>query len=292
MDGGTRGCGGRRKVRGVEPFIGSEALAAGVLTPYELRRFHRRLLPNVFAVKGRPLALRDRTVAAWLWSRREGIISGLAAAALHGTKWVDADVPIELIWPNHRAVDGVITRNETLLDGEVQRLVGMPVTTPERTAFDLARRASFGAAVALLAALSRATGVKPQAVLDLAARHPHLRGLRRLPQVLDMVDPGAESPKETWLRLLLIDAGFPRPQTQIPVLDKSGYPRYFLDMGWPEVMVAAEYDGEQYRTDRYTFRNDIIRSEYIASLGWRRIRVVADDRRAGIVHRVRTAWSR
>ena len=65
----------------------------------------------------------------------------------------------------------------------------------------------------------------------------------------DLVDEGAQSPKETWLRLLLIEAGFPRPQTQIPVLAPDGYPRYYLDMGWPEFMVAVEYDGEQHRTD-------------------------------------------
>ncbi len=35
------------------------------------------------------------------------------------------------------------------------------------------------------------------------------------------MDAGAQSPKETWLRLLLIDAGFPRPQTQIPVFDNG-----------------------------------------------------------------------
>ncbi len=84
-------------------------------------------------------------------------------------------------------------------------------------------------------------------------------------------------------------AGFPRPRTQIPVYDDFGYARYFLDMGWEEVMVAVEYDGDHHRR-RDCFGNDIVRSEFIAHRGWRHIRVVAGMRPADIVNRVRRAW--
>ena len=60
---------------------------------------------------------------------------------------------------------------------------------------------------------------------------------------------GAQSPKETWLRLLLIDGGFPPPQTQIPLYE-NGYAVAFLDLGWPAIKLAVEYDGDQHRTDR------------------------------------------
>jgi hypothetical protein len=107
-------------------------------------------------------------------------------------------------------------------------------------------------------------------------------------RLLDLVDAGAQSPKETWLRLLLLDAGFPRPQTQIPVFE-NGYPRYYLDLGWEEFMVAVEYDGEQHRTDSRQYRGDISRSEFLDGLGWRRIRVLAGDRGPAVVRRVAQA---
>ena len=66
----------------------------------------------------------------------------------------------------------------------------------------------------------------------------------------------------------------------------DGYPRYYLDMGWPEFMVAVEYDGEQHRTDPAQYRSDVLRSEYIDGLGWRRIRVLAGHRREDVVARV------
>jgi very-short-patch-repair endonuclease len=269
-------------------FVGSEALAHGTLTRHELRTCHRRLLPDVYTPKRTSLTLEDRTVAAWLWSRGEGVVMGTAASAMLGAKWVDDDTPIELNWPNHRSPAGVVTRNETLLDHEVARLGAMAVTTADRTAFDLARRGPTWQAVANLDALARATQFMVDDVRALAVRHPHVKGLRRVDPVLDLVDAGAESPRETRLRLMLVDEGFPRPRTQIPVLGRDGRPRYYLDMGWEDLMVAVEYDG-RHHADRPIYSKDIIRLEYLNSLGWIVIRVVAEHRRAEIVHRVRLA---
>lgn len=270
-------------------FIGSEALSRGVLTRHELRTYYRRVLPDVYASNRKALTLEDRTAAAWLWSQRQGVVMGLAASAMLGAKWVDDDTAIELNWTNHRPPEGLVTRNESLLSDEVVQLGAMSVTTPERTAFDLARRGQLGQAVARLDALARATHLKLDDVQALGLRHPHVKGLRQVDRVLDLVDAGAESPQETWLRLLLIDAGFPRPRTQIPVPGTNGRPRYYLDMGWEQPMVAVEYDGKHH-TDRPVYTKDIIRLEYINSVGWIVVRVVAEHRRAEIVQRVSRAW--
>lgn len=190
-------------------FVGSEALARGVLTRHELRTSYRRVLPDVYTAKRTVLTLEDKTIAAWLWSGREGVVKGLAAAAMLGAKWVDRDIPIELNWGNHRPPTGVVTRNDTLLESEVARHGAMAVTTPERTAFDLGCRGPVGHAVARLDALARATHFKVGDVQELALRHPHVKGLRQLDRVLDLVDAGSESPQETRVRLMLIHAGFP-----------------------------------------------------------------------------------
>jgi hypothetical protein len=273
-----------------QPFVGSEALAAGALNRYALRKHYRAIMPNVYLEKRVDPSLRQRIVAAWLWSGRQAVIGGVAAAALHGANWVDDDVPVELIWRNARPPRGVLTRHQLLLDGETQRLGSLTVSTPERTAFDLGRRGTVGHAVARLDALARATDFKVSDVEELAARHPHTRGLRQLQAALDLTDPGAQSPKETWLRLLLINAGFPRPSTQIPVPGSDGYPRYFLDLGWEHIMLAVEYDGDLHRTDRPQFVKDVERLEYIRSVGWTHIRVLGEHRARDVIRRVRRAW--
>ena len=105
-----------------------------------------------------------------------------------------------------------------------------------------------------------------------------------------LVDAGAQSPKETWLRLLLINAGFPKPRTQIPVAGPDGFPRYFLDMGWEEVMLAVEYDGQQHWTDPRQYAADVDRQEYLGEIGWTLIRVVSRHRPYDVINRVRHAW--
>ncbi len=272
------------------PFIGSEALAAGDVSRHELRSCYRALMPNVYLGKWVTPSLRQRTVGAWLWSHREAVVAGAAASAMHGAKWVDDDAPVELIWRNARAPQGVLTRDELLLDGEFQRLDGLWVTTPPRTAFDLGRRGPLGRAVARLDALAAATEFKARDVEELAGNHRHTRGLRQLRAALDLVDAGAQSPKETWLRLLLIDAGFPRPRTQIPVPGPDGFPKYFLDMGWDDRMLAVEYDGEQHWTDPAQYAWDVERQEYVNRVGWNVIRVVARHRPGDVIRRVERAW--
>ncbi|PQM50200.1 hypothetical protein [Mycolicibacter virginiensis] len=273
-----------------QPFIGSEALAAGAVTWHELEKYYRSIAPNVYLDKRVTLALRHRTEGAWLWSHRQGVVSGLAASALHGANWVDDDATVELIWRNARAPHGIKTRADLILDGESQHLAGVVATTPERTAFDLGRRGPLRQAVARLDALANATHFKIDDVARLASRHRHTRGLRQLEAALYLVDAGAQSPKETWLRLLLSDAGFPRPQTQIPVLGPDGYPKYFLDMGWEDVTLAVEYDGDQHRTSRSQFVKDVERLEYIRQAGWTHVTVLAEHRGYDVVRRVREAW--
>ena len=272
-------------------FIGTEAVVAGKLSKYQLRAHCQRIFPDVYACpESGELSVEDRALAAVLWSRGRAVVTGVTASALHGAKWVDASAPIELNYPNNKTPPGIISRAETLFADEVRTRHALPITTLQRTMFDLARRGTLGQAVVRVDALANATGaVNADGVLDLMSRHPNVSGIRRVPKVLDLADAGAQSPRETWLRLLLIEAGFPRPETQIPVLREDGR-CYFLDMGWRDVMVAVEYDGEQHRLDRSIYRNDRTRSEYIAEVGWRRIRVVVGDRRAEIVERARRAW--
>ncbi|OBI54415.1 hypothetical protein [Mycobacterium sp. E787] len=272
-----------------EPFVGSAALASGALSRHQLRTRYRPVFPNVYVSNDARLSLKLRIAAAWLWSGGTATIVGAAAAALHGAEWIPDDVPIELNHTNTRPPPGVLIRRDALLEGETQVMDGRPVTTPERTAFDIGRRGAVRSAVVRLDALARATGFKADDVLRVAKCHPHAPGLRRLEAALQLVDPGAQSPRESYLRLLLIDAGFPQPQTQIPVLGADGIPVAHVDVGWEQYLVGVEYDGDQHQTDRRRYVHDIQRLETLDRMGWIIVRVVAEDHRANIVRRVRMA---
>ncbi len=271
-----------------EVFIGSEAIAAGHLTRHELQRWYRAIYRGIYVPKDATLTLRDRTAGAWLSSRRRAVIAGVAASALHGAPWIDCDVAVELISRSARPQQGLTVRDECIASDEITRVAGIPVTTPARTAYDLGRHLPRGQAVARLDALMWATPFSVEDVLLLAKRYPGARGLRRLRAALPLVDSGAASPKETWLRLLVIDAGLPAPETQIPVNDHYRTVAV-LDMGWERFKVAVEYDGDHHRSDRGQYVRDQRRLRRLADMGWIIIRVIAEDKPDDVVVRMRDA---
>lgn len=275
----------------VEPFIGSEAVAKGTVVKSALRTRYRKLFPDVYVNPEAELTPLVRARAGWLWSRRRGIVAGLSASAVHGAEWVEVGAPLELLHYKRNPLPGVRVRGDRIEDDEIAVIDEIPVTTPARTALDLGCWYPTGESVAAIDDLMRATALTLVEMETLVERYPGRRGVQLARIAVRLADPGAQSPKETWLRLLLIRAGLPRPKTQIPVSDEFGDVTYYLDMGWEDVKIAAEYDGEQHRRDRWRYRWDIKRRETLERLGWIVIRVVAGDRPAEIISRVRAAFA-
>ncbi len=273
-------------------FIGTEAVAGGTLTQRHLRKRYARVYRNVYRDNGPEFDARDRAVAAWLWSGMQAVVAGNSAAALLGAKWVDPNLPAELITNRTRPPPLIITRNETLLPGESAVVAGIPVTTPARTAFDVGRRPGFVVAMQRLDALARATRITADDVLPLMKLHSGARGMKQLRQALPMMDAGAESPQETSTRLVLVKGGVPRPDTQIVVCDEWGLIVARVDMGWEKWKVAVEFDGAQHWTDPLQRTKDIDRAAELERLGWRVIRVsygLLRNRPDVVVARVREA---
>jgi very-short-patch-repair endonuclease len=65
-----------------------------------------------------------------------------------------------------------------------------------------------------------------------------------------------------------------------------------LDMGWEEIKVAVEYDGDDHRANRRRFNKDIRRQEAVTNLGWINVRVTVEDTPGGIISRVSAARAR
>lgn len=273
-----------------EVFLGREAIGAG-MSRHTLQRWYRPIFRGVYIPKNAAPTLHDRTLGAWLTAGRDGVIGGVAASALHGAEWVGDDEAIEILVAERRRQSGLLIRMDRVGDDEVTEVGGLPVTNTARTAFDLGRYQRRSAAIGRLDALMRATQFVPTDVESLVRRYGPVRGVRQLRELLPLVDAGAQSPRESWLRLLLIDGGLPIPQTQIPVAD-AGVPIAFIDMGWERIKLGVEYDGDQHRTDRRQYVKDLRRLPMLQDLGWEMIRVIAEDRPAAVLARIREAFVR
>jgi hypothetical protein len=259
------------------PFLGSEALATKTLPERAMRALYEPVYPGVYVPTGIELTASQRAGAAWLWSRRRAVVAGNSAAALLGAKWVDPALDAELVHDNRKPPPTIVVHTDTLAPHETFVVDGIAVTTPARTAFDIGRRTTSRLqAVQRLDALTNATDVKITGVEAIIAEHSGARGLVRLRAVLPLVDGGAESPQETRTRLVLIDAGLPRPQTQIVVLNEYGDFVARIDMGYEDLRVGIEYDGPQHWTDPEQRDRDIDRCSALLDLGWTIIRVSSE----------------
>lgn len=259
----------------MEPFLGTEALAAGVVNRYQLATHFDQVFRNVYVPKGHELTPVEKARAAYLYAEGRAVVAGASASALHGDKWIKGTEPAELIQASRYRTEGLLLHSDTLLDGETCVVDGMRVTTPARTAFDVGRRRGFTLAVIRIDALLQATGVTLDEIAELVERHPGTRGVVQCRRAVALADPGAESPQETRTRLVLNDAGL-WPKTQVEVYGEYGEYIRRIDMAWPHWKVGVEYDGVQHWTDPKQRKLDIETWALLEALGWRIIRVGQD----------------
>lgn len=268
------------------PFIGSEAVAAGAVTPAELRGpRYRAPFRGVHVDADVPDTYAVRCEAGFLTVRGVGALAGYAAAEIQGAECAPALAPVEVVMTDgrkRRDRPGLVAHRTTLLGDEVLHDVPVRIrdrrgrwrvlpgrtvdlTSPLRTAFDLARREPRIEAVVALDTLGCRCSIDPAGVLELAERHPGVRGIGRLADLVALADRRAESPMETRIRLALIDGGLPVPEVQFPLGP------YRLDMDYPAAMLAVEYDGEHHRTAEQA-RYDLDRQAFVDARGWTIVR--------------------
>jgi Transcriptional regulator, AbiEi antitoxin len=151
---------------------------------------------------------------------------------------------------------------------DVEVLHGVRRTTSLRTAVDLGRKRHRVAAIGAVDALLHTGDFTRGELLDELARFRGFRGVVQLRALAAVADARAESPAESAMRLLWIDAGLPPVTTQIPVLDARGAEVYRLDLGLPEIRYAAEYDGTAWHSSPEQRAHDRRRRAVLAEHGW------------------------
>jgi very-short-patch-repair endonuclease len=276
-----------------EVFRGSAAVSAGLVTVARLRgSAFQRLFPDVYApaTVEPTLALRGR--AAGLLVGDRGVVSGYAAAELLGAACAWPDTPAEVtVDGRFRAHPGLVVHQDVLAPDEITSCTGIRVTTGLRTAFDLARRLDLADAVVAVDRLANRCGFDPSLLLHVLVRYPGLRGNAGVPEVLAYTDRRSGSVPETRLRMLLMQAGLPRPEVQWPVQDPAARTAIWLDLAYPGALLGIEYEGAHH-TEPDQVLKDAGRYTRLVAQGWRILRYTKHDiaqDRARIVREVRAA---
>jgi hypothetical protein len=207
-----------------------------------------------------PYAVVTRLTAAWLWG-----VDGRMPEQLASPPPVERVVPPERQPLRRPGVRCYVAP----LDGETTEVDGVPVTTATRTALDVLRWLPPHMGLAIADAMAATGLVAPSQVVERVAQSPGVRGIAQARYLAALIEPLTESFGESWLRLRIMDAGFPRPEAQIEVVDELGRCVYRLDLGWRDRHIAIEYDGEAHHsTDEQISHDRRRRGRLESTFGW------------------------
>lgn len=261
------------------PFTRAEALAAG-WTDDRLRKLVecgqlRRLIQGVYADSLAPDCLELRAEALLLAAPRDVVICRRTAAWLYGVDTLalrakDEIPTVDCVRPTGNRSTRLrpsAAHSQTIRPGEVVLVHGLRVTTPIATAVHLARhlRPPFG--LSAVDAMLHEGLIGLQEFRTAVGGFPHHPGIVKAREIAAYAEPLTESPGESWLRLRMLDAGFPRPQAQVVV------GRYRIDLGFPEprpdgLLVGLEYDSDKWHSGPAAALRDETRRADLRRLGW------------------------
>jgi Protein of unknown function (DUF559) len=263
----------------------SQAIHEG-LTPARLKRLvatgtWTSPVRGTFVVAGIPDALRARAQAAALMCPG-AVVYAITAARLHELAALPperGDEPIHLVLPrgDSRAQRrGITLRWSNLLDEEITELDRLRVTTVQRTLADMVLRTNREQAVAMLDAALNGGRISPEEIPAIRLMTRGRAGCGRSAGWWRLVDGRAESPLETRIRLLLLDAGH-EPEALQWLVEDRGTPVARLDLAWPSRRLALEADGAEPHQRPEALYRDRIRQNALVTLGWRVLRFTWDD---------------
>jgi hypothetical protein len=229
--------------------------------------------------------LRERAEAFMPRMPDRAFYIGPTAAGLHGipvpvrkqTEALHIGVPAGLRRVEAR---GVAAHHVIIDVRDITAVDGLPVTTPARTWCDLA--ASGLRRHEVVAAGDRIIwSESPLGTIDdlraALARYEGRRGSKLMRDALPVMTIGSGSPRESSLKVLIVDAGLPTPEVQVEVLNAWGRRIGHCDLGWSALKIGIEYEGKHHQTDPAQWAYDIIRYREMQQAGWIVIRVTAAD---------------
>lgn len=197
-------------------------------------------------------------------------------------------LPVAVVRPLHvgvaapqRAMDarGIAGHSMVVRSGDVVEWNGLPVTAPARTWLDLAPKLSLFDLVAIGDYLVRRERplTTVGALANAAAEYRGRRGRVSVRAALPLLRTGAESPRESVLRLVIVFSGLPEPECNLNLYDAAGRFLARGDLVYPEYKLVLEYQGDQHRTDRAQWRRDIHRTGRLEDNGWQVLQFTDDD---------------
>jgi very-short-patch-repair endonuclease len=223
---------------------------------------------GVYAVGHSLLGSKGRLMAAALAGGPDALISHRSAAALHGLL-DDSRAVIDVVSPTHRrSRKGIKFHQSRQLDrAEVDRI---PVTSVARTLLDIAPVVPKRRLVYALEQLEKQWTFDLTAIESVMSRCRGHKGLKRLRQALQEIDPEAQYAHEGLERRFIAFCkryGVQRPAMNAVVEGLT------VDALWAQPKLIVQLDSWEHHKDRRAFEEDRRRDTVLALAGFQVLRV-------------------
>ncbi len=211
------------------------------------------------------------------------------AALLWGFDVLGSDVlhflgPPQLV---NRRLPGVQVHPSSLGTDDAVLVDGIWCTSAARTACDVVRLTAPIDGLATLDAALRSAWCTQEQLAAAAAEQAGLRGVVRLRDLVPHASGMAESPMESRMRWRFIDGGLPAPDVQVRVIGEGR--SHYLDTGWRDARVGAEFDGHVAHLTRRQLAADRDRHNWLTEQRWTLLHFTATDVYSGHDRMVATA---
>jgi hypothetical protein len=237
--------------------------------------------PGVVIEADRALDRWTCAAAGLLTAGPHAVLTGRTAAVLLGCRSIDAPATQVLMPYEHgvRNKPGLEVHHGGFFVDDIVELDGLRVLQLDRVAADLFCTLRSHDALALADEVLRMAGeehdVMRKKLAERVRRRLDRRGTIQAASVVDLASPRAEAPPESWLRMQLVEHGFPIPEVNWPVNAIDGQEIFRLDLAWPQLRVGLEYDGYAAHVGRAAL--DAARAEDLRRRGWIIVRADVED---------------
>ncbi len=166
--------------------------------------------------------------------------------------------------PEPIRIRGITTHRLTMMSTRI--VDGWRLLSPELSLSTAATKLSLVDVVIAADALYARRLVTPARLEHFLHDH-HGAGVRRARRAARLSRTGSESPRETYVRVMLELAGLPPLECNRSFGDELGSIAR-LDLSWPQWKIAIEYDGRQHGLSLAQRERDVRRRERMERLGW------------------------
>ncbi|WP_240687392.1 hypothetical protein [Amycolatopsis suaedae] len=255
----------------------------------------RRLIPGVVLLSNGTPTRSELNLAALAHAGEGAMLTGIAAARLHGLRRLPADNRVHVLLPHSRrvATRGFAVIERTIYPPDPAVIDGVPVAPLARALIDAAHRMERLDDIRAMIAEAVQRGLCEPADLRKELEQGTTIGSALPRRVISEMERGIRSAAEAWAVPVVRRAKLPAPQWNVEIRDANGKSLGITDAYWEEVALALEVDSLDWHLNPEGYERTMRKHTAMAAAGILVVHILPKQLRndpLGVIRALRAAY--